>query len=649
MPLRRIDVTNLTVKGFESAVVSSSSSVLDALERKFPSVVDRAVAAVVDGQLVDLATSLEGVREARVVTLEDPEGLQVLRHSAAHVLAQAVLSLFEDAKYAIGPPTEDGFYYDFDVGRPFTEEDLQAIEARMREIVEADQPFLREELPTEEARKVFADQPYKIEIIDAVDESEGASGATVSIYRNPPGFVDLCRGPHVPSTGFVRHFKLLRVAGAYWRGDARNPQLQRVYGTVWPTQQELETFLHRMEEAGRRDHRRIGPELDLFSFPSELGSGLAVWHPKGAAVRKVLEDFSRDEHEKAGYRLVFSPHVARSVLWETSGHLDFYANLMFPPMELEGSTYYVKPMNCPFHVTIYKSRTRSYREFPLRFYELGTVYRMEPSGVVHGLLRARGFTQDDSHIFCSEDQLEGEIVSLIEFMTRVVGTFGFDEFSASLSTRPEDKSVGSDEIWERATAALEAGLRATGLDFEVDEGGGAFYGPKIDIHIADAIGRKWQLSTIQLDFNLPELFDLEYMGEDNRRHRPIMIHRAMYGSIERFFGILVEHYAGAFPAWLAPVQLKVLPVADRHFEYARKVEEEARARRIRCEVDNSRETLGNKIRRAQLEKVPYVAVVGDSDVGAGTAGLRLRDGTDRRGMPVEEILDTIVSDVAERR
>lgn len=639
----------LVAPGLEPKDARGEGTIGEAVAGLFPSLGETAVAAVAGGDLVDLSSTLEDKEEVRVVTADDPDGLRVLRHSAAHVLAKAVLSLYPGAKFATGPATEDGFFYDFDIGRSFSEDDIDAIALRMKEIIEADVPFVREELSKEEALELFADQPYKIEIIESVDESEGASGSAVGVYKNPPDFVDLCRGPHVPSTRFVRHFKLLRVAGAYWRGDARNPQLQRVYGTCWPSAEALEAHLHRLEEAAKRDHRRIGTELDLFSFPDELGSGLAVWHPKGAVIRRVMEDYSRQEHEKAGYQMVFSPHIARSVLWETSGHLDFYANLMFPPMELEGATYYAKPMNCPFHVMIYKSRTRSYRELPLRLYELGTVYRMEPSGVVHGLLRARGFTQDDSHIFCSDSQLDHEIVSLLRFMTGMVETFGFETFSAGLSTRPAGKSVGSDEIWDRAASALESGLRATGMEFEVDEGGGAFYGPKIDIHVADAIGRKWQLSTIQLDFNLPELFDLEYMGADNLRHRPIMIHRALYGSIERFFGILVEHYAGAFPTWLAAIQLRVLPVADRHGAYAESIAAEARWRGIRCEVDDSRETLGNKIRRTQVEKIPYVAVVGDADVGSKTAGLRTRDGGDRRGVPVDEILGLIEAEIAEKR
>lgn len=629
----------------EENEVEGASTALEALRRCFPDLEGAVVVARVDGELRDLTAQIQGANRIELVAASDPDGIHVLRHSAAHVLAQAVLSLFPKAKYAIGPATADGFYYDFDVERPFTQEDLASIEAKMREIVAQDQPFVRETFDKGAGLELFADQPYKIEIIEQVEESEGAEGAVVTVYRNPPHFVDLCRGPHVPSTKYVAHFKLLRVAGAYWRGDAKRPQLQRVYGTCWPTAEELEAYSRRIEQAQLRDHRKLGVELDLFSFPEELGSGLAVWHPKGAAVRKVLEDFARERHQKAGYRFVYTPHTARSVLWEISGHLENFADLMFPAMELEGGRYYLKPMNCPFHILVYKSKTRSYREFPLRLFELGTVYRFEPSGVVHGLLRARGFTQDDSHIFCTPDQLADEIGALIEFAQEVIGTFGFTEFTASLSTKPEGKAIGSDEVWKHATEALASALESSRMSYEIDEGGGAFYGPKIDVHVSDAIGRKWQLSTIQLDFNLPERFDLEYMADDNRRHRPIMIHRALFGSLERFFGILVEHYAGAFPTWLAPVQLLVLPVADRHHTYAQSVAERASGAGLRCEVDNSRETLGAKIRRSQLEKVPYVAVVGDEDVNRDTCGLRSRDGADRRGVPVSEAIASIVADV----
>ncbi|MDQ3758065.1 MAG: threonine--tRNA ligase, partial [Actinomycetota bacterium] len=494
-----------------------------------------AVAAVVDGHETDLSTPLPDGATVAIVTANTEQGRHVLRHSTAHVMAQAVTQLWPGAKFAIGPPIEDGFYYDFELpgGAHFTEEDLERIEARMREIVKADQRFEREEHSVEEGLALFADQPYKREIIEGVDAAEGADRGVVSAYRNSPEFVDLCRGPHVPSTGRLGSFKLMRVAGAYWRGDEKRPQLQRIYGTAWESDAALKEHLHRLEEAERRDHRKLGAELDLFSFPDELGGGLAVWHPKGARVRRIIEDYSRDEHDAGGYELAFTPHIAKSVLWEISGHLDFYADGMYPPMEMEGAVYYPKPMNCPFHLLIYKSRQRSYRELPLRIFELGTVYRFERSGVLHGLLRARGFTQDDSHIFCTPEQLDGELQSLLAFVVRLLRTFGFTEFEAALATKPEGKSVGEQAEWDRATDALRAAIEAVGLPYEVDEGGGAFYGPKIDVHVRDAIGRKWQLSTLQVDFQEPQRFDIEFTGADNSRHRPIMIHRALFGSVER--------------------------------------------------------------------------------------------------------------------
>lgn len=618
------------------------STALDAAEVIGARLASSAIAASIDGELVDLERPVPDGCELSIITADTDLGREILRHSTAHVLAQAVLTLYPDAKFAIGPPVEDGFYYDFDVEKPFDEGDLMQIEEKMREIVQADQPFVRSEISRDEGLHLFADQPYKKEIIESVEQGEGAGNEGVSVYRNSEHFVDLCRGPHVSSTGRLKHFKLLRVAGAYWRGDSTRKQLQRIYGTAWESGAALEAHLRHIEEAARRDHRRLGSELDLFSFPEELGSGLAVWHPKGAMIRKIMEDYSRSEHERSGYQFVYSPHIARSILWETSGHLDFYADSMYPPMEYEGSTYYVKPMNCPFHVMVYRSRTRSYREFPLRLFEFGTVYRHEASGVVHGLLRARGFTQDDSHIFCTRAQIVEEIKSLLSFVVRVVGTFGFSNFKANLSTRPEEKAIGSDEMWNECTDALRVALDTVGLEYGIDEGGGAFYGPKIDIHVTDAIGRLWQISTLQLDFNLPERFGLEYMAEDNRRHRPYMIHRAMFGSIERFFGILVEHYAGAFPTWLSPVQLRIIPIADRHRGYALTIQERALNGGLRAELDASRETVANKIRKAQLEKIPYVGVVGDRDVAAKTMALRSRDGVDRRDLDV----DTVIEDIA---
>jgi threonyl-tRNA synthetase len=615
-----------------------------------PRLARAAVAATVDGTEVDLDSPLADGAEVAVITVDSDAGRTILRHSTAHVLAQAVCDLFPGAKYAIGPPVDDGFYYDFDLpgGAHFSEDDLARIEARMRAIVGEDQPFVREELSREEGLARFSDQPFKVEIIEGVEPSEGAVGAIVSTYRND-GWVDLCRGPHVPSTSRLGSFKLMRVAGAYWRGDERRPMLQRIYGTAWESDKALAEHLHRLEEAERRDHRRLGAELDLFSFPDELGAGLAVWHPRGAIVRRVMEDFSRAEHEAGGYQFVFSPHLARSTLWETSGHLGFYADAMYPPMELEGARYYPKPMNCPFHILVYRSQLRSYRELPFRAFELGTVYRFERSGVLHGLLRTRGFTQDDSHIFCTPDQIVPELTSLIDFVLRMLRTFGFESFTAEVSTRPAEKSVGSDDDWALATDALFQAVGSSGLAYRVAEGEGAFYGPKIDIHVHDAIGRPWQLSTLQVDFQMPQRFDLAYVGADNERHRPIMIHRALFGSVERFFGILVEHYAGAFPAWLAPVQVRVLGVRADHDAYAAAVAGRLRTAGFRVDTATADEPLGARIRHAKLERVPYVLVVGDDDVSAGTVGVNPRGGAVERGVDVDQFEARLAAEVADRR
>ncbi|MDX1690210.1 MAG: threonine--tRNA ligase [Acidimicrobiia bacterium] len=599
-----------------------------------------AVAVRVDGEPKDLTAPLPDGATLEIVTEGTEDGRHVIRHSAAHVMAQAVLDLFEDATFGIGPPIEDGFYYDFDIGRPFTPEDLEAIEARMNEIVAEDQPFERDEMGTAEALEVFAEHPYKREIIQSVDESEGAAGDSVSVYRNLD-FVDLCRGPHLPSTGRLKAFSLLRTAGAYWRGDEHNPQLQRIYGTAWESKRALEEYLHRLEEARKRDHRKLGVELDLFSFPDELGSGLAVWHPKGALVRTLMEDYSRRVHLGHGYDIVASPHIAKSHLWETSGHLSFYAEGMYPSMEIDGGDdYLLKPMNCPFHILIYRSRSRSYRELPMRLFELGTVYRYERSGVVHGLLRARGFTQDDSHIFCLESQIGEELQFLLDFVLMVLRDFGFEDFEADLSTRPE-KYVGRDDLWDKATDALRDALETADLSYDVADGEGAFYGPKIDIHVRDAIGRRWQISTLQLDFAQPDNFELEYATAENTRERPVMIHRALFGAVERFFGLLVEHYAGALPGWLAPVQAVVVPVADRHHDYAGEVAAGLGGAGLRVEVDTSSETVGEKIRRAITQKTPAVLVVGDDDVEAHTVGIRLRDQDEERGVALSEAAERI--------
>ena len=596
-----------------------------------------AVAVAVDGELLDLDRPLTRGGKFEVVTENSDNGRHIARHSAAHVLAQAVLDLYPGAHFAIGPAIEDGFYYDFDIGRPFTPDDLERLSARMSEIVAADQPFQREALGREEALALFADQPFKREIIEGVDPSEVGDEEEVTVYRNL-AFVDLCRGPHLPSTGRLRAFKLLRTAGAYWRGDEKRGQLQRIYGTAWESQAALDSYVTRIEEAERRDHRRLGPELDLFSFPRDLGVGLAVWHPKGGMLRKLIEDHSRSLHERFGFDFVFTPHLAREVLWEISGHLDYYSENMYPGMELEeGDRYRVKPMNCPGHILIYKSRGRSYRDLPLRFSELGGVYRNERSGVVHGLLRARGFTQDDSHTFCRPDQIDEELALHLEFVLTWLRDFGFTEFQAELSTRP-DKAVGELGMWEVAQTALQKCLEEAGVSYRVAHGEGAFYGPKIDVHVKDAIGRRWQMSTIQFDFNEPERFQLEYATSDNLAAQPIMIHCAKAGSIERFAGVLTEHYAGAFPLWLAPVQVTVIPVADRHDEYGMAVAATLRKAGLRVEVDDGDDTVGEKIRRALSSKHPVLCVVGDKDVGAGTVGLR-RYGEERetRGVPIDEV------------
>ncbi|MGC8626220.1 MAG: threonine--tRNA ligase [Acidimicrobiales bacterium] len=613
-----------------------------------PRLAKDAIAVVVDGQERDLTVPLPDGASVRIVTAGEPEGRKILRHSTAHVMAQAVTQLWPGAKFAIGPPVEDGFYYDFELpgGAHFSDEDIERIEARMREIIGEDQPFVREEHSVSEGLALFADQPYKREIIEGVDAGEGANGAVVSTYRNSDRFVDLCRGPHVPSTKRLGHFKLTKLAAAYWRGDEHRQQLQRVYGTAWESEAALREHLERMAEAERRDHRRLGLELDLFHFPPEIGSGLPVFHPKGAMVRKLMEDYARQEHERAGYEFVFTPHITKSSLLETSGHLGWYAENMYPPMEMEGATYYPKPMNCPMHILIYKSRQRSYRELPMRLFELGTVYRFERSGVLNGLLRVRGLTQDDSHIFCARDQLEGELVSLLGFVLRVLRHFGLTEFDAELATRP-DKFIGTVQEWDRATEALRSALEDSGLEYKVAEGEGAFYAPKIDVHVRDAIGRRWQVSTIQVDFQLPQRFGMEYIGADNARHQPYMVHRALFGSVERFFAILLEHYAGAFPTWLAPVQVRVLPVRDDHDGYASSVAKTLKDAGYRAEMGPADEPLGARVRRAKLEKIPYVIVVGDDDVAAGTVGVNLR-GTERpeRGVKVSELLGRLAADVA---
>jgi threonyl-tRNA synthetase len=576
-------------------------------------------------------------------------------------MAQAVQDLFPDAKLGIGPPVENGFYYDFDSGRPFDPADLKAIEQRMRQIVKQGQRFFRRVVTDGDARAELADEPYKLELIalkgahepQDAEESVEVGGPELTIYDNldpDTGEViwkDLCRGPHIPTTRNIPAFKLMRTGGAYWRGSEKNPQLQRIYGTAWESREAQDEYLTMLAEAERRDHRKLGAELDLFSFPTEIGSGLPVFHPKGAIIRQVMEDYSRRRHDAAGYQYVTTPHVTKAELFETSGHLGWYKDSMFPPMELDGQIYYNKPMNCPMHILIYQSRGRSYRELPLRLFEFGTVYRYEKSGVVHGLTRARGFTQDDSHIFCTPEQLAPELASLLDFVVGLLRDFGLTEFEAELSTRPE-KYVGEPGEWDAAEAALRQALDQSGLAYTVAEGDGAFYAPKIDVHVKDAIGRRWQLSTLQVDFQEPGRFGIEYQAADGSRQRPYMIHRALFGSIERFFGILVEHYAGAFPPWLAPVQVEGIPIADAHVPYLERVVALLRAEGIRAEVDTSDDRMQKKIRTAQRQKVPFMLIAGDDDVAKDAVSFRYRDGSQKNGVPVEEAIDEIVTAVRER-
>lgn len=602
-----------------------------------PGLARAAVAVKVNDELRDLNRPIHEGGDFEVITLDSPEGLHILRHSTAHVMAQAVLDLFPSSTFAIGPPIEDGFYYDFEVEEPFTPEDLEKIEDRMAEIVAEDQPFERVAMPREEALELFSGHKFKLEIIENVDPGEVSGGEEVTAYRND-GFIDLCRGPHLPSTGRIPGFKVLRSSGAYWRGDQEREQLQRIYGTAWASKADLEDYLRRLEEAEKRDHRRLGAELDLYSFPQDLGAGLAVWHPKGGMLRKIVEDHSRELHQRFGFDFVFSPHIGKEDLWQTSGHLEFFSENMYPGMQYEGDPgYRVKPMNCPFHVLIYQSRQRSYRELPMRLGELGGVYRYEQSGVIHGILRARGFTQDDSHTFCTEEQIQDELRLHLDFVLTWLRDFGFDDFEADLSTRPEKAILDEEHRWDVAEEALALALDAHGVKYRVAPGEGAFYGPKIDIQIKDAIGRRWQCSTIQLDVNTPRRFGLEYIDSTNSPEVPYMIHCAKAGSLERFMGILVEHYAGAFPMWLAPVQVSIIPVADRHDEYADQVKQRLADAGLRAEVDLSDETVGDKIRTALTQKHPAVIVVGDDDVENTTVGLRLYgEDRDTRGVPLIE-------------
>jgi threonyl-tRNA synthetase len=631
------------------------------------------IAAKVSGELADLARELADADQIEPVRIDSPDGRSILRHSTAHVLAQAVQALFPEARLGIGPPIENGFFYDFDVSQPFHPDDLKSIEKRMQQIVKERQSFIRRPVTDEQARTELAAEPFKLELIGlkgggAAGVADGAEAevgdAELTIYDNVRrdgqlAWKDLCRGPHLPTTGHIPAFKLTRVAAAYWRGNEQNPQLQRIYGTAWESRESLQAYLDHLAEAEKRDHRRLGAELDLFSFPEEIGSGLAVWHPKGGVVRRVMEEYARKRHESSGYEFVYTPHLTKAVLFDTSGHLDWYADGMYPPVHMDaeydsegnlrraGQDYYLKPMNCPMHVMIYKSRGRSYRELPLRLFEFGTVYRYEKSGVVHGLTRARGFTQDDAHIFCTPDQLSGELAGLLDFVIGVLRDFGLSDFTAELSTRP-DRYVGELEQWNAAEAALEEALQKAGLEYRIGEGEGTFYAPKIDVHVTDAIGRSWQLSTLQVDFQLPPRFDIEYQAADGTRQRPYMIHRALFGSIERFFGILTEHYAGAFPPWLAPVQVVGIPIADQHVGYLEKVAESLREHGLRVEIDASDERMQKKIRTAQKQKVPYMLLAGDDDVTKGAVSFRYRAGTQKNGVPIADAVAEIV-DAVERR
>jgi threonyl-tRNA synthetase len=642
---------------------------------------DRSVVAMrVNGELKDLATQVTTTDTVEPVTIDSPDGLDILRHSAAHVLAQAVQSINPEAKLGIGPPITDGFYYDFDVAEPFTPEDLKALDKEMSRIIRAGQRFVRRVVTDAEARAELGGEPYKLELIGLkggsepgdtaafeAGESVEVGGSELTIYDNVDPktgetvWRDLCRGPHLPNTRMIGNgYALTRVAAAYWRGSEKNKQLQRVYGTAWPTKDELRAYQARMEEAAKRDHRKLGTELDLFSFPDEIGSGLAVFHPKGGIIRRQMEDYSRAAHERAGYEFVYTPHITKGALFEESGHLGWYKDAMFPAMHLDearneegeitrqGADYYLKPMNCPMHILVYRSRGRSYRELPLRLFEFGTVYRNEKSGVIHGLTRVRGLTMDDAHIFTSKERMKEELTKTLTFVLDLLRDYGLTDFYLELSTKDPDKYVGSDEVWEEATETLAQVARESGLELVPDPGGAAFYGPKVSVQARDAIGRTWQMSTVQLDFNLPERFGLEYTAPDGSKQQPVMIHRALFGSIERFFGVLTEHYAGAFPVWLSPVQVVGIPVADNYGPFLDGVIARLRDRGVRAEVDHSDDRMQKKIRTHTKLKVPYQLIVGEEDAAGGTVSFRFRDGTQRNGVTVEEAIDRIVGSIEKR-
>lgn len=622
--------------------VAADSTIGDVASSIGSRLASAAVAGKLNDRLVDLSEKVSDGDSVAIVTADSPDGLEILRHSAAHVMAQAVSELYPNVRFGIGPTIEDGFYYDFDLETTLSPDDLAGIEAKMKEIIARASSFQRNEIKRTEAMKLFAslDQPYKVELIEDLEDP------SVGIYKQEE-FVDLCRGPHLPNAGKIKAFKLLKVAGAYWRGDEKRPMLQRIYGTAFASKAELEEYLNRLAEAERRDHRALGRKLDLFHIDDAVGPGLPLWHPKGAMLRKIVEDYWRNEHLANGYELVMSPHIARVNLWETSGHWGFYRENMYSPMQVDQQEYIVKPMNCPFHIQIYRSNPRSYKDMPIRWAELGTVYRYERSGVLHGLLRVRGFTQDDAHIFCRPDQVLDEIKQVIGMVMKMLPAFGFTDFDIYVSTRPE-KFVGAPDRWELATEALENALKECGLDYQIDPGEGVFYGPKIDIKIKDAIGRSWQCTTIQVDFNLPERFDVTYKGEDNQDHQPIMIHRALLGSLERFIGCLIEHYAGAFPLWLAPVQAVVIPIADRHLDYSAEVRDRMRDAGLRAEIDDRSESVNRKIRDQQMQKIPYMLVVGDREAESKTAAVRLRDGTNIGDKTLDEIAGELSKEAADR-
>ncbi len=627
------------------------------------------VVARINGELRDLWTELHDGDVVEAIEIESPGGLAVLRHSTAHVLAQAVQEVFPETKLGIGPPITDGFYYDFDPAKPFTPEDLEKLESAMRKIIKAGQRFRRRVVTETEALAELAGEPYKCELVGLKSGDDESSvevgGKELTIYDNlgrdgAPVWKDLCRGPHLPSTKHIPAFKLMRSAGAYWRGSEKNPMLQRIYGTAWPTQEALDAYLELLIEAEKRDHRRLGTELDLFSFPEEIGSGLAVFHPKGGIIRRAMEDYSRRRHEEEGYQFVYSPHLTKASLFETSGHLDWYSEGMYPPMVMDeelhadgtvkrqGQKYYMKPMNCPFHNLIFKSNSRSYRELPLRLFEFGTVYRYEKSGVIHGLTRARGFTQDDAHIYCTKDQMMGELDSLLTFVLNLLRDYGLNDFYLELSTRNPAKSVGSDEAWVEATEALRQAAEKQNLELVLDPEGAAFYGPKISVQAKDAIGRTWQMSTIQVDFQLPQRFDLEYQASDGSRQQPVMIHRALFGSIERFFGVLTEHYAGAFPPWLAPVQVRGIPVAETFLPYLQEIAATMRKAGIRVDVDTSDDRMQKKVRNAQLEKIPFMMIAGEEDQNNGAVSFRYRNGEQKNGISIADAIAEITAAVADR-